>query len=396
MKTDPVRPASRTPLRINDLIALARERSSENRDALLKTIVSLFMAAPHRHAPKVRQHFDVILSHIAKDATSETRLDVAAKMAALKTAPPGLIKQLAFDEIAIAEPVIAASPVLEEDILVQLAREASPAHLLAITKRRKLSEQTSHALIQHGDTHVLASLALNQGASIAPDAMEELVGHARKVDALQKPMIERFDLPPLLLTRMYFFVPSTLKSEILKRADFLDPSLVGEAVKTNRQKIHAMAASRAARDRSSEPARLYQEIVDQINANAVNERYLNILLTNHALKPFVLAFAYNIGADPTTAHVILKDKSWEALAIAARSAGFERNSFAKIVGALDRHETRDPKSLRLFHLYTKIPRESAERIMRFWRVRTRANDKIVKATGAQTPKIHDLPGKAGG
>ena len=67
--------------------------------------------------------------------------------------------------------------------------------------------------------------------------MEKMVDHARNIKPLQKPMTERFDLPPKLLTTMYFYVSSALKKEILKRSDHLDPSLIDEAVNNNRKKI---------------------------------------------------------------------------------------------------------------------------------------------------------------
>ena len=68
----------------------------------------------------------------------------------------------------------------------------------------------------------------------------------------------------------------------------------------------------------------------------------------------------------------MKDRSWESLAIACRAADLERPTFAKIVFGMQKSEKEQNKALRILDLYTKIPQEAAERVMRFWRVRAQA------------------------
>ena len=133
----------------------------------------------------------------------------------------------------------------------------------------------------------------------------------------------------------------------------------------NRKKI----LNDAVRDVQSEVSEARQYISEKIRQNAINESLLKELIEARRSTEFLLAFSHFIGTDSSTAQAILKDKTWESLAIACRAAGLERPTFAKIVFGMQKSQTQQNKALRILDLYLKIPQEAAERVMRFWRVR---------------------------
>ena len=363
--------------RLKELIAVAKEGSSDKRRDLLREITDVFMAQPDRYTSTELQHFDIIMSRVTEQVEASLRREIAERLADVPTAPRGLINQLAHDEISVAEPVLRRSQALTEEDLVKIVRQRGQDHMKAITKRREVPEAVTDEIVERGDEDVLVSLAQNQGAQMKPATMEKMVAQSRSASALQKPMMERFDLPPKLLTQMYFFVSSALKKEILKRSDMLDPSLIDEAVKSNRKKI----LTGALRDVKTEVSAAQQFIKDKITANAINENLLKELIDMRRSTEFLLAFAHYIGIDSSTAQALLKDKTWESLAIACRAAGLERPTFAKIVFGMQKSHNEQNKALRILDLYLKIPQDAAERVMRFWRVRTQA-----VTAAAQTPK----------
>ena len=237
------------------------------------------------------------------------------------TLPQGLIRQLARDEISVAEPVLKRSDALTEEDLLGIVRQRGQDHMRAISKRRNVPEKLTAELVERGGEDVLVSLAENQGAKFDDSSMEKMVGHARSMKSLQKPMTDRFDLPPKLLTKMYFFVSSALKKEILKRSDMLDPALIDEAVNANRKKI----LKEAVRDAQSEVANARQFIKEKAAANQINEALLKELIEMKRSTEFLFAFSHVVGIDTSTAQAILKDRTWESLAIASRAAGLERS-----------------------------------------------------------------------
>ena len=380
--------------RLKELIAVAKEGSSDKRRDLLREITDVFMATPDRYTSSEMQHFDVIMSRVTEQVEISLRRELAEKLADVPNAPAGLVRQLARDEISVADPILRRSEALSEEDLLGIIRQRGQEHMQAISKRKEVPEKLTAELVERGGEEVLVSLAENHGANFSEDAMQKMVGHSRSMKSLQKPMTERMDLPPKLLTKMYFFVSSALKKEILKRSDMLDPALIDEAVNANRAKI----LKEAVRDAQSEVEEARKFIADKVAHNKVNESLLKELIEMKRSTEFLLAFSHVAGLDTSTAQAILKDKSWESLAICARSAGLERATFAKIVFGLQKDSEQQNKALRILDLYLKIPQEAAERVMRFWRVRSQAagaatqNEKKAR----RQPKLHEIAQRAVG
>ncbi len=352
-------------LQLKRLISVASERSPAARRALLRDITGIFLSAPQRfHASEIR-HFDAIMTSLVRHADGPLRREVAEKFADLANAPSGFINQLARGDIAAAEPLLRRSPALGDSSLIAIIGQCSEAHKNAIARRRTLSEDVTQALAEHGGEDALTWLAKNQGAQFSADTMQALTHKARQTPSLQGPMIARFDLPPPFLTQLFFFVPGPLKKEILARAAMLDPSLIDAAETANRHKLYSQAQSGA--DLSE--ARRF--IAEKITARAINESLLTALVKERRQTEFLYAFAYVTGVDLASAQAIMKDNRYEALALACRAAGLEHQTFARIVLSL-RKDDDQSKALRILDLYGKISQDSAERVMRFWRMRTGA------------------------
>ncbi len=368
--------------RLKLLIDVAREGSTEKRADLLREITDVFMAAPDRYTSAEMQHFDVILSKVTESVEIALRAEIAEKLADVPNAPRNLVRQLAHDEISVAEPILERSAALSEDDLIKVVRQRTQDHMKAISRRREVPESVSAELVERGDKDVLVTLASNQGARFTGDTITKLVEHSRVIADLQTPLTERYDLPPNLLTQMYFFVSSALKREILKRSDLLDPALIDEAIEGNRVRILKQAIDDASEELSD--ARKFVEA--KIRTNSLNENLLKDLIEHRRSTEFLLCFAHYVGVDPSTAQRILSDRSYESLAIACRAASLERSTFAKFIFGLQNGIEDQQKSMRVLELYLKVPQEAAERVMRFWRVRSEA----VAAERPKAPGMHSI------
>ena len=287
--------------RLTALIETAKDVSPDKRRELLRAVLDLYMAQPERFGAAALRDIDVILSWAAEAVDASERRELAALLAPAAAAPKGLIAYLARDEIAVADPVLRMSKALGEEDLLALIRDCSPAHLRAIARRRDLPETVSEALVEAGDEETLLALARNQGARFSAGAMRALITRARRIKALQEPIAERFDLPPQLLTQLYFFVSPALKREILKRSDMLDPALIEQAVTVNRKKTLDQAAREF--DGSMTPAA--RLVVDALRENDADESLLKALIAERRPAEFLYAFAHYAGVDAAAAQAIL-------------------------------------------------------------------------------------------
>ena len=80
--------------------------------------------------------FDGVLTSLVPHAELAARAELAERLSLLVNAPRGLVGQLAHeDEIAIAGPLLRRSPVIDEQVLVEIARVKGQGHLLAMAER---------------------------------------------------------------------------------------------------------------------------------------------------------------------------------------------------------------------------------------------------------------------
>lgn len=354
---------------LNHLINLAKEPSSERRRDLLREMTELFMEAPSTYSETECSQFGDILGMVARDMEMAVRQNLAARLSNVPNAPRNLVLQLASDEIPVARPMLLNSLVLKDSDLIALAKLKSQDHLHAIAGREHVSSEVSDALVARGDDRVLVRLADNAGAQLSREAMETLTERANNVEALQRPMVTRHDLPPDLLNSMFFAVTSELKRAILERMGAIDPAAIDAAIRQIERRM-----KRQTQSGETEQASANAFIAGLQRSNSLTESMLVTLSKQKRFNELVMVFAKLTELDLRTARRVLEDPNLEALAITARACRFDRQTFSTL--ALNRaDETRSlTETYELLDLYDKIPTDAAQRVMRFWRVRHGAGE----------------------
>ena len=351
---------------IEKLTSLARESSSDKRRELLREITDVFMHDPGGHSETEIGHFDAIMCAVSKSVEMSMRQALAARLSEVPYAPHDVIAQLAADEIDVARPVLEQSSVLTDDDLINVAESRGSEHMQAISTRPDISETVTDVLVARGDDRVLETLVRNTGARLSRNSMTRIVARSEQVPALHGPLINRRDMPSDLLGSMYFFVSEKLKREIETRAESIDMATLDEKIQESWQAIQSDAEETVQQSLSS-AERFVQEM---IKARALNESLLVELLQSRRRMEFIYAFAALIEVDLPTAQRILNDPTCDSLAIAAKAARFDRSTFAKIIFILHKSDSNDSgAALKLVDVYDKITIQSAQRVMRFWRIR---------------------------
>jgi len=104
--------------KLESLIEVAQESSSDKRRELLEGVTDLFLdPGPGMNAGE--QHIAAdILSRVAAEVEREVRARLSYRLADLENAPVDLIRQLANDEIQVARPLLERSGALSEADLI--------------------------------------------------------------------------------------------------------------------------------------------------------------------------------------------------------------------------------------------------------------------------------------
>lgn len=175
--------------------------SSQQRAAMLMQIADLFVGnSPHFTDDEISL-FDDIITRLAAEIEISVRSLLAQRLAPIAKAPANIMRILASDdEIKVAFPVLAQSERVDEAILVQCARSKSQEHLLAISRRKTLSEVITDVLVERGNKQVVLSTVKNRGARFSDAGFSRLVKRSDGDDALAACVGSRPDIPrPLLL-----------------------------------------------------------------------------------------------------------------------------------------------------------------------------------------------------
>ena len=181
---------------IHDLEAAIASGSAKKREKALTLVSNLFVAGSTQYSGDQITVFGDVLTALASDIETKARVKLSHQLAKVPHAPASVIKSLAFDdEIAVAEPVLRWSQVLDDADLVANASTKSQDHLQAISQRETLSESVTDILVERGNHRVVRSTAKNPGARFSERGFGKLVVRARADEALQLHVGTRRDLP---------------------------------------------------------------------------------------------------------------------------------------------------------------------------------------------------------
>lgn len=209
---------------LRDLETTMARGSSEERAAILAKLTELFLSTAAGMAEDQISVFDVVIGRLARAIELRARIELSERLSEVPNAPSGVVRQLALDEIAVARPVLVASPRLSDNDLVAISAAKGRDHMLAITERPDLGEPVTDFLILRGGRVVTHAVAANQSARFSRHGMGVLVMRAAQDDALQATLGTRADVPADLTDQLL----TAAKNSARRRLEAsLEPAMAG-------------------------------------------------------------------------------------------------------------------------------------------------------------------------
>ena len=365
--------------KLENLIEVAHEASSDKRRELLEGVTDLFMD----DGPGLNDQEQVIASDILGKVITEVEREVRARLshrlADLDNAPVDLIRQLASDEIEVARPLLERSGALSDQDLIEIINTQGKEHQLTVSLRSSVSEGVTDALVATGDDEVMLSVINNAGAEISRGAMETIVDRSETSEMLHEPLLNRQDLPPDLMHNMFWWVSAALKKHILTEAH-VDEAAVDQMLAEAEQGM-----VQEAEEEEDRLGRVERAVRRRMRLGQLNQDALVQYLRRGQVPEFIASLGYLTDIDQKTARRIVFTPGHEAVAVACRAKGFDLSTFSTIVllldGAIDSGKEGVEKQLRrpeevanLLELYKEVPVETAKRAMRFWAIRQKSQD----------------------
>ena len=301
---------------VNELYALARDRSTASRATLVATVGDLFFGRRTILSERERVLMTEILRQLIGDVERSVRIALAERLADHPEAPQELVLALANDDIEVAHPILMRSVVLQDMELIEIIRHRTMRHQLSIALRKSVSEAVSDELVATGDKAVVRTLLENRGARISPATLEYIVEQSREVGAFQRPLLRREELGEELAKRMYCWVSAALRKHIVENYS-LDPGTLDETIGRTIEELIDEIRTRAGPGRHT-PMQVAELLA---HANAQTPRFLIELLREGQIGLFEGVLAEMAGLDISLVRRFLYEPGGEPLAICCKAIG---------------------------------------------------------------------------
>lgn len=315
---------------------LARSREAGDRERLLTGIIDLCeagQASGEPTHPDIQALLNSIFMTLVVEAERDIRRRLSERLADADWAPSALINIMALDEIEIARPIIARSPVLQDHDLIRLLVQATLEHQIEIARRPRLPGAVVEAIISRDEPAVLTALASNETAEISPDAMGRLVGRSREVVALRSPLAQHPKLSSDLAEQLYLLVGRALRDALATRFH-LDSAKMQMAVDNALR-----AAHRGENDDELGPVEqdedreeMERSLIEKLDsAGQLRPGYLLRVLREGRLQLFVMALARLGKFEAAQIRRAIDSGRPELLALACSAVGIDRSVFPTIL-----------------------------------------------------------------
>lgn len=232
-------------LTIADVERLLSDPSEDARVAVAEKVARQFSDV--ELAPRERELAHEILGFLVHDVAISVREALSRCLDDNPAAPRDVVLKLARDIEQVALPVLERSPVLTDEDLVGLVYYGSPAKQCAIAARTAVPEPVSEAIAHRGDRSAVLTLVHNAGAVINEAAATILVKRYADDADVAAPLVQRGELPALLVERLIAMVSEQLREYLVAQHE-VDHRVAATLEEQTRERTTTDALTRMGND----------------------------------------------------------------------------------------------------------------------------------------------------
>jgi uncharacterized protein (DUF2336 family) len=199
-----------------DQLEEAFERQDlRHRADTLRRVTDLFLSGSGKYSGEQIDLFGEVMNRLVEEIDVSARAAFGNRLASVADAPERVIRGLALDDaIEVAGPVLRHSERLDDQTLVESAKTKSQQHLLAISRRRVITEPITDVLVERGDHHVAVSTAGNVGAKFSEFGYSTLVQRAKGDDDLAVTVWVRQEIPRQHLLQLFAQASEVVRAKL--------------------------------------------------------------------------------------------------------------------------------------------------------------------------------------
>jgi uncharacterized protein (DUF2336 family) len=331
----------------------------------LRRVTDLFLDTAGDYSAAQVGVFDDVYDCLIQSMEASAKVLLAERLAPVPTAPPRIIRTLAFDDlIDVAAPVLSQSERLDDAALMANACTKSQQHLLAISTRKQLSEAVTDVLVERGNDVVIESVVGNPGATFSELGYDRLVTRAKGNDTIACGL----GLRPTLPRHHYLKLVARASASVRARLEAANP---------NASQDVSMAVREVTRRARSEPSEMTPAAT--IAHSLVKSLYEDGRLDEHQVASFAAANKFDetnaalaalANVSVAMAETVMIEDRAEGVLIVAKVAGLSWSTVKDIIDLRKKFTDAGPLDLEASRkTYERLRLSTAQQALRFHKMR---------------------------
>lgn len=361
-----------TPLPFLREIDSAITRSTlHRRAAMVRQLTDLYLVNADQYSDDEIALIDEVFVRLVATIEESARALLAIRLGPYANAPPKILGILACDDaIDIASPVLIQGERLDEATLIKCAKTKSQEHLLAISRRKALSERVTDILVERGDQQVVLSTAKNAGAKFSSGGFTIMVSRSKGDDLLGTCVGARPDLPPQLFDKLLETASDVVRSKLVAENPHARRE-IRRAVGSATEIIRAKAAGHPAQHSAAR----VQNGAEKLSDESELER-LETFATAGRFEAAIATLARLSGMSTGFIESKLKDDNAEIILIVAKATGLSWPTTKAILALGASESPRSPDDIKQHETsFARLHQAVAQKILDFHRQRERPTAK---------------------
>jgi uncharacterized protein (DUF2336 family) len=334
----------------------------------LRRVTDLFINGAVDFSNEQIALFDDVFQCLILHIETSAKALLSNRLAPIDTAPPLTIRTLAFDDvIEVAGPVLSRSERLDDEALIETARNKSQAHLMAISTRRVLSGAVTDVLVLRGNDEVIQSTVNNPGAEFTERGFNRLVNRAEGDDNLATCLGLRPSIPRHLYLKLLAKASATVRA----RLEAANPQQAGEVPGAVRE---ATRRARSASSAIAEQTAIAHALVKSLFEDGrLDEHQLASFAEGGKFDETNASIAALANVPVTIAENMMVETRAEGVMILAKVAGISWSTVKAIINMRDELSDGEPTDVAACKdTYERLRPSTAQQVLRFHRMQQAA------------------------
>jgi uncharacterized protein (DUF2336 family) len=344
----------------------------------LRQVTDLFLHDAEALNEEQIDLFDVVITRLANAIETSARVELASRLAPIASAPRGIIKSLAQDQILVARAVLTQSSRLTDEDLVAIALAKGRDHMLAMTERPVLSEHLTDVLVTRGDRVVVHAVAGNPGAKFSANGMTTLVDRSRADEALQTLLTRRQDIPEAHMHQLIAIAKETARQRLSEALPETTSEDVDSAVEKSTKAVSA-AISTGNRDYA-----IAMRIVSALSQERrMGENDLIALAQNGKKEEAICLMALLTGLSVPSTERLVFSNELDLILVVAKAQNWMWETVKALLYVRSGHDVPFHTLKTSEKNYEQLSVDTAQRVMHFLKVKEKAQKEAADEAAAR-------------